>query len=262
MKLKELLVVILISIAFAWPAATAENKYQVMDVKTSGWIKGKVSYFNKNLQLPVMDTAGLNPKICGNDPRKIEAVDLGANGELRNVVVYLKDINAGKEFKLGLKPPELTQTHCTFQPHVQVVPPFSSLRILNNDNTLHGVHAFQNALGTKFVLFPHSIAYPAHTLFNIAMVAERKESFQQLGDPGVVKFICEAGHNWMTAYVVVLPHPYFSKVDSDGNFIIQDVPIGKYTLVAWHEYFGTLESPIEVKANQPVVNDFLYKEAL
>lgn len=262
MKLKGLLIVIPIITAFTWQGVTEEMKYRVTDVKTSGWIKGKVSYVNKNLKIPDMDSAGLNPKVCGDGPRKIEAINVGPNGELRNVVVYLKDINAGKEFKLGIKPPELAQTHCDFEPHVQVVPPFSSLRILNNDNTLHGVHAFQNALGTKFVLFPHSIAYPAHTLFNIAMVAERKESFQQLGDPGVVKFICEAGHNWMTAYVVVLPHPYFSKVDSEGNFSIPDVPIGKYTLVAWHEYFGTLESQIEVKANQPVVNDFLYKEAL
>jgi hypothetical protein len=256
------LIVILILMTFVWPAMTAEKKYQVMDVKTSGWVKGKVSYVNKDLKLPEMESGALNPKVCGMGSRKTEAIDLGPNGELRNVVVYLKDINAGKEFKLGLKPPELAQTHCTFEPHVQIVPAFSSLRILNNDNTLHGVHAFQNALGTKFVLFPHSIAYPAHTLFNIAMVAERKESFQQLGDPGVVKFICEAGHNWMTAYVVVLPHPYFSKVDAEGNFSIPDVPLGKYTLVAWHEYFGTLESPIEVKANQPVVNNFQYKEAL
>lgn len=262
MKFKGLLVVILILIAFAWSGITAETKYQVADVKTSGWIKGKVTYANKDLKIPDMESAGLNPKICGSGSRKIEAINLGPNGELRNVVVYLKDISAGKEFKLGIKTPELAQTQCTFEPHVQVVPAFSSLRILNNDNTLHGVHAFQNPLGTKFVLFPHSIAYPAHTLFNIAMVAERKESFQQLSDPGVVKFICEAGHNWMTAYVVVLPHPYFSKVDSEGNFVIQDVPVGKYTLVAWHEYFGTLESQIEVKPNQPVVNDFLYKEAL
>lgn len=262
MKLKGLLIVMLLLLAFTWPAVTAEMKYQVIDVKTSGWIKGKVSYANKDLKIPAMEDAGLNPKVCGTGSKKIEAIDLGPNGELRNVVVYLKDINAGKEFKLGIKSPELAQTHCNFEPHVQVVPALSSLRILNNDNTLHGVHAFQNALGTKFVLFPHSIAYPAHTLFNIAMVAERKESFQQLGDPGVVKFICEAGHNWMTAYVVVLPHPYFSKVDSDGNFVIQDVPVGKYTLVAWHEYFGTMESPVEVKPNQPVVNNFLYKEAL
>ncbi|MCI0612371.1 hypothetical protein L0244_05230, partial [bacterium] len=110
MKLKGLLIVMLLLLAFTWPAVTAEMKYQVIDVKTSGWIKGKVSYANKDLKIPAMEDAGLNPKVCGTGSKKIEAIDLGPNGELRNVVVYLKDINAGKEFKLGIKSPELAQT--------------------------------------------------------------------------------------------------------------------------------------------------------
>lgn len=239
----------------------AESKYSIIKVSSAGWIKGKVSHINKDLKVPNLEV-NRDAKVCGDAPRKIEAVDIGSQGELRNVVVYLKDINAGSEFRMPAEPPSLSQNHCTFEPHVQVVPPFASIRILNNDDTLHGVHAFQYNLGTKFVLYPQSVVYPAKTLFNIAMVAERKESFQQLGEPGIVKVICEAGHYWMTSYFLVMPHPYFGKVDSQGNYVIENVPPGKYTLVAWHEYFGTIEQPIEVRANQPVVSNFLYKEEL
>jgi len=112
------------------------------------------------------------------------------------------------------------------------------------------------------VLYPNSITTPATTLFNIAMVAQRKESFQQLGGPGIVKAVCDAGHYWMTAYFVVMPHPYFAKVDEDGNYTIEDVPPGKYTVVSWHEFFGTQEKEIQVKENQPVTADFTYSTEL
>ena len=94
------------------------------------------------------------------------------------------------------------------------------------------------------------------------MVAQRRESFQQLAEPGIVKTVCDAGHYWMTAYFVVMPHPYFAKVDENGEFTIEDVPVGKYTLVSWHEYFGTQEKEIQVKENQPVDADFVYSAEL
>ncbi|HSE39778.1 MAG TPA: carboxypeptidase regulatory-like domain-containing protein [Acidobacteriota bacterium] len=260
MKARIILLSILVAAVFTFGMFAAESKYQVIRVINAGWVKGKVVHASKDMHLPNLET-NVDTQVCGNSIRKLEAVNLGPEGQLRNVVVYLKDINAGKEFRLSGEPPVLTQKGCTFEPHVQIVPPYTSVRILNEDNILHGVHAFQNELGTKFVLFPHSIVYPAKTLFNIAMVAERKESFQQLGGPGVVKVLCES-HNWMTAYILVLPHPYFAKVDNNGEFTIQDVPPGRYTLVSWHEYFGTLEQPVEVKANQPVTVNFKYSDEL
>src|SRR5262245_41841436 len=130
MKSKCLLGLILILAIYVMPAIAADISYKVVDVKTSGWIKGKVSYANKDLQIPSLES-NLDTKTCGNDSRKIEAINLGPNGELRNVVVYLKDITAGREFKLGAKPPELNQKNCDFEPHVQVVPTFSSIKILN-----------------------------------------------------------------------------------------------------------------------------------
>ncbi len=261
MKPKILFFFSIFSLAF-WISSSASGKpYEVAKLTYKGWIKGRVTHTLKTVEVPKLEV-DRDAKICGSEPRAIQAVDIGPDGALRNAVVYLKDISTGKGFTLPATPPTLTQDHCDFQPHLQVVPPMSSIRILNRDNILHGVHAFQFDLGTKFVLYPNSVTYPAHTLFNIAMVAQRKESFQQLGGPGIVKFICEAGHYWMTAYFVVAPHPYFVKVNEDGTFLMEDVPPGKYTLVSWHEYFGTKEQTIEVKENQPVAANFTYTEEL
>ena len=261
MKGKTCLMVAMVLLIGGWSIHAGESQYKVVKLLYKGWIKGSVTHSRTNLEIPDLEV-DRDVKSCGAEPRRIQAVDIGANGALLNAVVYLKDITAGKGFMMPATPVTLTQEHCDFQPHVQLVPPFSSIRIINNDAILHSVHAFQFPLGQKFVLYPNSITYPAHTLFNIAMVATRKESFQQLGEPGIVKTVCDAGHYWMTAYFVVMPHPYFAKVAQDGSFVIDDVPPGKYTLVSWHEYFGTQEKAIQVKENQPVSVDFEYTSEL
>jgi len=261
MKSKLSIFVLLSLVAFLLPIHATETKYQVIKLINKGWIKGRVTHSNPKLEMPKLEVTR-DVQSCGAEPRKIQAVSLSADGGLQNSVVYLKDISAGKSFTIRGEPPVLKQNHCDFEPHVQIVPSMSSIKIENNDSLLHSVHAFYFPYGSKFVLYPSSVTYPAKTLFNIAMVAQRKESFQQLGEQGIVKFICEAGHYWMTAYVIVMSHPYFAQVDDDGNYTLQDVPPGKYTLVCWHEYFGTKEQTIVVKENQPVQADFVYTEEL
>ncbi len=39
----------------------------------------------------------------------------------------------------------------------------------------------------------------------------------------------------MSGYIVVSPTPYFAETDASGNYKIENVPDGKYNVVAWHE---------------------------
>jgi hypothetical protein len=261
MKRKLFHLILLFAVFGVTSIHAEETKYRATRLLYKSWIKGRIIYTNPGLEVPKLEVHG-NSLSCGSEPRKIQAVEIASNGALQNAIVFLKDISAGKDFVLSAAPPVLHQTHCDFQPHVQLVPPMSSIKITKDDKLLHGVHAFWFPFETKFVIYPNSVTYPAKTLFNIAMVAQRKKSFQQLGAPGIVKFICEAGHYWMTAYVIVTPHPYFAKVDPEGHYTLEDVPPGKYTLVSWHEYFGTKEQPIIVKENQPVEANFAYSDEL
>ena len=65
-------------------------------------------------------------------------------------------------------------------------------------------------------------------------------------------------HPWMKGYAWVFEHPYFCVTDADGNFEINNAPVGKYRMVVWHETgFRNQETrrkgdPIEIK---PGVND-------
>jgi len=261
MKIRFVPFVLLISMVVCVSLNAGEQKYRVTKLIDKGWIKGRITHSRSDLEMPKLEV-DRDKGACGNESRKIMAVDIGSDGALRNTVVYLKEIAAGKDFVLPATPPTLIQEHCDFSPHVQLVPQFSSVRITNHDQILHSVHAYQFEPGQKFVLYPNSISSPSRTLFNIAMVAQRKESFQQLGEAGIVKTVCDAGHYWMTAYFVVMQHPYFAKVESDGSYKIEDVPPGKYNLVSWHEYFGTQEKEIQVRENQPATADFVYSDEL
>ena len=60
-----------------------------------------------------------------------------------------------------------------------------------------------------------------------------KRSFK-FDHPGVVPLLCNV-HAEMSGYIIVSPTPYFAQTDAAGNFKIDNVPDGKYTVVAWHE---------------------------
>ena len=58
-----------------------------------------------------------------------------------------------------------------------------------------------------------------------APVVFDKEGFVTLG--------CNI-HDWMVAYVAVLPTPYFQVTRADGRSALKDLPPGQYTVAVWH----------------------------
>jgi hypothetical protein len=52
--------------------------------------------------------------------------------------------------------------------------------------------------------------------------------------PGIVRVFCDI-HSHMSAFVLVFGHRYFATTDTDGNYRIDNIPPGTYTVAAWHE---------------------------
>jgi hypothetical protein len=52
--------------------------------------------------------------------------------------------------------------------------------------------------------------------------------------PGRVELTSGAGQFWMRAELVVCEHPYYAATDARGRFAFENVPPGRYELVAWH----------------------------
>jgi plastocyanin len=66
-------------------------------------------------------------------------------------------------------------------------------------------------------------------------------------EPGVVYVNCHL-HSNMTGTIVVTPNRWHTKADRDGKFALQDVPAGKYTIVAWHKAAGYFRQTVTVGA--------------
>jgi hypothetical protein len=63
-------------------------------------------------------------------------------------------------------------------------------------------------------------------------------------------------HGWMKGRLAVFNHPYYAITDDDGNFKIEDAPVGTWNIMIYHEEFGyrvgKMGEPITVKGG---VND-------
>ena len=94
--------------------------------------------------------------------------------------------------------------------------------------------------------------------FNISQPAQGMVSVRNFRMPEVmVQVACDV-HGWMSAYVGVLPHPYFATTGDDGSFSIPDLPAGTYTIEAWHEEFGTQTAEVTVGADDAKSIEFTF----
>jgi plastocyanin len=151
-------------------------------------------------------------------------VTLGKDNSVRGAFVYLDGISTHEEARPRIST-EIAQKGCAYGPHVMTLPAGSDLEIVNNDPILHNVHARQAT--------PDGL----QTVFNIAQPVrgQRTKVDAPLDKPGIVALTCEAGHPWMTAYILVANHPFVATSGDNGEFVINDVPPGTYPIKMWHE---------------------------
>ena len=196
-----------------------QTVYLPKAVTDGGAIRGNVTLKGNPHEIVQMDISQDN-KTCGKtkpSPRLIPG-----NGGVANAVIYLEDISTGKAF-----PPDATylldQHTCEYVPHILIIPAGRNLTIVNSDAVLHNVHSYETS-GEK------------RTVFNIAQpIKGVKSSTKPLTTPGFLTATCDAGHPWMSAYIVVAPHPYYTLTDKNGNYLLENIPAGTYTLHLWHE---------------------------
>jgi hypothetical protein len=73
----------------------------------------------------------------------------------------------------------------------------------------------------------------------------------RLDKAGEIPLRCNV-HQEMSAFIVVLGNPYFTLTNKKGEFIIDNVPPGKYVLKTWHEKFRPVRIEVTVAPNQTV----------
>lgn len=148
-----------------------------------------------------------------------------------NSVVYVDSI-PGKTFPAPTEKPVIDQKNLAFSPHITVIQKGTTVDFQNQDSVQHNVF-WPSVGGNK---------KEAHNLGTWPKGDKRSFKFDQ---PGVVPLLCNV-HQEMSGYLIVSPTPYFAQADASGNYKIDNVPDGKYSVVAWHEGAKAQTKSVEV----------------
>src|SRR3974390_2110105 len=146
-------------------------------------------------------------------------------------VVYV-DAVAGKSFPAPSQPVLMDQKGLRFSPSVLVVQKGTTVDFQNDDSVQHNV-------------FWPSISGNKKDSHNMGTWPKGEKRSFKFDDPGVVPLLCNV-HPEMSGYIVVSPTPYFAESDASGNYKIDNVPDGKYNIVAWHEGMKTQTKGVDV----------------
>jgi hypothetical protein len=216
-------------LAAACDRAPAQAPYRGTGVEHGGTVKGSVRLAS-DASRDVYDRVTKDETVCGKrkpSPRLLT----GAENRVRNVVVWIDKIAQGKKCDpAGIA--ALRQRKCEYNPHVLLLRPNDELEIVNEDPILHNVHSYDMNNGLRSV-------------FNIAQPVRGYHTHVRGADLAGINAIlttCDAGHPWMSAYIIRASSPYYTVTDSEGRFQIGDVPPGTYTLKMWHEGVATSNS--------------------
>jgi len=218
----------------AWAIPSAA--YEGAPVAGGGTISGVVKYKGTPPARTPLDV-NKDKEVCAVQPKLSEDLIVGADGGIQYAVVSIKSIAKGKAF--DTTKPVLDQKGCDYVPHVQFVEAGKDLDIVNSDGILHNIHTY----GQK------------NPPLNRAQPKFKKTITEKFDQPEVVKLTCDV-HGWMTGWLVVEDHPYYTSTDEKGAFKLTDVPPGDYELRVWHEKLGEATQKVTVQAGQEAKVNF------
>jgi uncharacterized membrane protein/plastocyanin len=193
--------------------------------------KGKKLNLPSGCQKPGQGTAYSNEVIVNN-------------GKLQNVLVRITEGYAHHAYPMPPGEVELDQRGCLYTPRVAVARVGQKVTFINSDPVFHNVRSV-----TK-----------ENQKFNMAMPKKDQRETKVFTRPEIFLQAKCSVHPWMGAYVAVMDHPFYSVSNEQGRFTIPKLPVGTYTIEAWHEVFGTQVQELTVTEEGAEEVSFIYKK--
>lgn len=201
-------------------APTSSKTFDVKGVVTFDGVppKGKKLNLPAGCQQPGQGVAYSNEVIV-ND------------GLIENVLVRVIKGQEGKDpGPVPTSAVELDQKGCIYHPRVAAARVGQKVTFINSDPVFHNVRSV-----TK-----------ANQKFNMAMPKKNQRETKVFTKPEMFLQAKCSVHPWMGAYVAIMDHPFYDVTNAKGVFTLPSLPVGRYTIEAWHEVFGTTTVEIEV----------------
>jgi len=158
----------------------------------------------------------------------------------KDSVVYIERVEG--DFPPPQEHAKMDQRELTFIPHVLTVLRGTTVDYHNDDDVAHNVFS------------PDEVADKMN-LGTWLSGEVRSYTFNKLGN---AVMLCNV-HPEMEAFVVVLQNPYFAKTDKEGDYEIENVPPGEYTLKVWNQKYKAKPKSVDIKKDETVTVDFKLK---
>ena len=233
--------------------------YQEKEVTDGGGISGTVKFEGKIPEPKMYRLKDFyNDRYCasisdGKGNRVVQQTRVDDDRNLQDVVVYVKGIDEGKPFPF--KGTDVQALHCQFLVQngpstlTGVVVKNKEMRLLNQDadptdaSTIMGVR--HNPQSNEVTGEKNSIMFKQ--LLSIkGQVIKKKVKLKK--KDSTVRLECDI-HDFMKVYFLPVENPYYAVVETDGTFLISDIPPGKYEVLAWHPILGKMQKDIQVPSN-------------
>jgi plastocyanin len=159
--------------------------------------------------------------------------------ERSHVAIWIEGSGVSRTRPTRAPRASIEQTGRRFAPDMVVAPAGSAISFPNLDSVFHNVF---------------SLSKPkAFDLGNYSKGDTRLVVFPR---PGIVYVGCHLHPN-MTAVIVVTPGELCARANRDGKFMIDSVPPGEWTVVAWHRAAGFYRQKINVLPGRGAHLEFL-----
>jgi hypothetical protein len=247
--------------------------YEEIAVKNGGIIKGQITITGEKPRpmafnlVTIPDAVYCGRISTGTGWRIVEDFIIGNNGELKDAVVMLKNVEKGKTF--DLPDVRIDAIDCDFLPFVNVLRDKDKITVVNMDPVEHDIQGYETARvrGAR-VLFNRPL--PMNPFHKVVGLFGKNAHTHLPGEPMVEEihlqkerniFVMQCGfHPYMFSWGMVLDNPYFSITKADGFFEIGDIPHGEYQLAVWHPGMKTyLEQTVKVEAGKSQTVNFQYE---
>ena len=198
----------------------------IADLSRAETIKGNIRYVGAPIEKKKTPVT-IDQYICGKE-KEPEDLLLSSNNGIRNAVVSLQNIPPGAKRDWKFPAAKMDQKQCSFLPRVVIVPVGGTVEFLNSDRLLHNVRSTAKE----------------NPPFNRAQPHARSISFS-FKQSELLRVDCDL-HSWMRGWVIVADHPFYAVTNEQGEFVLENVPGGKYTLQVWQESLGKVTQEVVV----------------
>ena len=222
--------------------------YEEIEVANGGTIQGKAVLTGKMpypriYHLILFPNIDMCAEVDTDDEmnRVLDDFKVSPDGGLKDVVVTIEHVEAGKPFKK--EPINILSENCKFFPDVNVIRQGETFKVDNVDAVMHNSQVYQKERG-KILL---NIPIPAEE------VSEGKITFKK--NFKIMQMICGM-HEFMQTWGYRVQNPYYFQTEIDGNYKIDNIPPGEYKVTAWHYLMKRHSRKIKIAAGQTINIDF------